>query len=112
MLKINGLSKLVDFFETKTFPIEEKILKTTIQVGPVRYRKCAFLFIDNEGIYLKIKMIFKNYPPVFIPWTSIKENKKSSLYGLQAIQLDFNDVSLPSIKLYETDFAKHAQYLN
>jgi len=35
--KISGISKLVNYFESKTFPNEEEILKTTIQVGIIRY---------------------------------------------------------------------------
>ena len=50
--KISGISKLVNSFESKTFPNQEKILKTTIQVGIIRHRKCALIFIDNEGLYL------------------------------------------------------------
>lgn len=100
---MNGFSKLVDFFETRAFPVEEKVLKTTIQVGSVRYRKCAFIFADEEGLYLKVEMIFKNYPVVFIPWKSIREKRKASLYGRKAIQLEFNESGLPPIKFYETE---------
>ena len=102
--KISGISKLVTCFESKTFPNEEDILKTTIQVGTIRYRRCALIFMDNEGLYLSVKMIFKSYPVIFIPWSSFKETKKERLYGRKAIQLDFRDSTLPSIKIYETDF--------
>jgi hypothetical protein len=102
--KISGISKLLNYFESKTFPKEEDILNTTIQVGTIRYRRCALIFMDNEGLYLSAKMIFKSYPVIFIPWSSIKETKKEKLYGRKAIQLDFKDSTLPSIKIYETDF--------
>jgi hypothetical protein len=102
--KISGMSKLLNCFESKIFPNEEEILKTTIQVGAIRYRRCALIFMDNDGLYLSVKMIFKSYPVVFIPWSSIKETKKERLYGRKAIQLDFRDSTLPSIKIYETDF--------
>lgn len=46
--KISGISKLVNYFESKTFPNEEEI--------------------------------FKSYPVMFIPWSSIKETKKARLY--------------------------------
>jgi len=104
MLKINGFSKLVNYFEVKAFPSGAIVLKTTIQVGFVRYRRCASIFINKEGLYVGIKMIFKNYPVIFIPWMSIKENKKAKLYGRSAIELDFKDSNLPSIKMYESDF--------
>jgi hypothetical protein len=106
MFKINGLSKLVDFFETKTFPTDAKVLKTTIQVGIVRYRQCASICINKEGIYLRVKMIFKSYPIIFVPWSSVKERKDARLYGLKAIQLDFHNPSIPSVKFYQTDFAE------
>lgn len=103
MFKIKAFSKLVNIFEAKPFPLEAKILKTTIQVGVVRYRRCAYLFFTKEGLYLSIKILFKNYPIIFIPWTSIEENRKARLYGRNAIQLNFKE-SLPSIKIYESDF--------
>lgn len=102
--KISGISKLVNYFESKAFPNEKEILKTTLQVGNIRYRKCGFIFMDDEGFYLSIKMIFKKYPVIFIPWSSIIKTKKERLYGRKAIQLDFEDSTLPSIKIYETDF--------
>ena len=111
MLKVNGFSRLAHFFEAKTFPVEAKILKTTIQVGYVRYRRCASIFMNKEGLYLGIKMIFKSYPVIYIPWASIRENKKAKLYGRKAIQLDFKDSSLPSIKIYEADFKEKENYL-
>jgi hypothetical protein len=102
--KISGISKLVNYFESKAFPNEEDILKTTIQIGKIRYRKCGLIFMDTKGLYLSVKMIFKSYPVIFIPWSSIKETIKERLYGRKAIQLDFRDSTLPSIKIYETDF--------
>jgi len=103
MLKINGFSKLTDVFEPKRFPTDETAKKTTIQVGPVRYRQCAFIAVGQDGIYLKIKTIFKNHPTILIPWASIKGHQKSSLYGRKAIQLNFLDDNLPSLRLYAAD---------
>jgi hypothetical protein len=100
---ISGLSRLVDFFETKPFPAEEKVLKSTVQIGSIRYRQCAFIFADKAGLYLRIKTIFKSHPVIFIPWTSIREKRKASLYGRKAIQLEFNESGLPPIKFYETE---------
>ena len=102
--KTSGISKLVTCFERKAFPNEKEILKTTLQVGNIRYRKCGFIVMDNEGLYLSVKMIFKKYPVIFIPWSSIIKTKKERLYGRKAIQLDFEDSTLPSVKIYETDF--------
>jgi len=45
--KNTGISKLVNYFENKTFPNEEEILKTTIQVGTIGYRKCALIFLER-----------------------------------------------------------------
>jgi len=87
--KISGISKLANYFESKIFPNKEEVLKTTIQVGTIRYRKCALKFMNDEGLYLDAKMIFKSYPVVFIPWSSIRETKKERLYGRKAIQMEF-----------------------
>lgn len=104
--KLCGISKLIDYFESKPFPNEKDVLKTTIQVGNVRYRRCGLIFTDNQGLYLSAKMIFKTYPVMFIPWSSIKETKKDKLYGRKAVRLDFKDPTFPSIKIYDTDFGK------
>jgi hypothetical protein len=72
--KISGISKLVNYFESKTFPNEEEILKTTIQVGIERYRKCALIFMDNEGLYVSVKMIFKSYLRYFYSMVVYQRN--------------------------------------
>lgn len=111
MFKLNGISKLIDHFEIKSFPDKKKILKTTIQVGPFRYRECSYLFFSKEGLFLKIKHIFKNHPVILIPWKSIEDYRGATLYGRKAIQLDFNDPSLPSVKLYEADIEDYYHWL-
>ena len=101
--RFKGMAELAAAFEAKSFPNEGKILKTTIKVGSVRYRKCASIFIDEKGIYLGVKYIFKAYPTIFIPWSAIKETKKATLYGLKATQLSFNDSNTPPVIFYERD---------
>lgn len=101
--KTKGFAKIADFFEKKSFPAQGKTIKTSVQVGSIRYRHCASILFDNNGIYIHIKYIFKNFPTTFIPWNSIKETQQAKLYGLRAIRFDFVDQNFPSLFFYEKD---------
>lgn len=104
--KTDGFARIVNSFEQMPFPSNAEVLKTTVQVGSIRYRQCASILFDNSGIFIHIKYVFKNFPTTFIPWNSIKETKKSTLYGLSAIQFDFVNQNLPSMLVYEKDLAQ------
>jgi len=99
--KKNSVQRLADNFPTDNFPIDKSVLKNTVQVGRIRFRRCASFCLDKEGIYLRIRFIFKSYPDIFIPWNFIKEARKSKLYSMKAVQFILSDPSLPSIKIYE-----------
>jgi len=104
--KVKGFADLVRTFEAKKFPDNGKIIKTTIQVGIIRYRQCAFIMMVEDGFYIRIKYVFKSYPTIFVPKSAIKESKKSKLYGRKAVELTFFDSSIPSIRFYETDLKR------
>ena len=99
--KKNAVQKLADNFPTDNFPIDKAVLKNTVQVGRIRYRRCASFCLDKEGIYLRIRFIFKSYPDIFIPWSFIKEARKSKLYSMKAVEFILSNSSLPSQKIYE-----------
>jgi hypothetical protein len=109
--KIKGMAYLVNAFEAKPFPSGGEIRKTTIQVGTIRYRNCASFLIEKNGLYLKVKFIFRNYPAIFIPSTSIKETQPARLYGLSAIKFIFNDPNIPPVIFYEKDLKENNFYL-
>jgi len=102
--KKNSVNILAKKFPTDKFPVEKAVFKTTVQIGKMRYRSCAAIFLNKEGFYLRIRYIFKNYPDIFIPWRFISRTKKSKLYSLKAIKLVLSDTSLPTIKIYEQYF--------
>lgn len=104
--RLKGMAELAAAFEAKPFPNAGKILKTTVKVGSVRYRKCASIFIDEKGFYLGAKYIFRAYPTIFIPWSAVKEVRKERLYGLKATQFSFNDSDTPPVIIYEKDVKK------
>jgi hypothetical protein len=101
--KAKGFEQLVRTFEAKEFPEKGKIIKTTVQVGSVRYRRCASILMVEDGFYIRIKYVFKSYPTIFVPKNAIKESKKSKLYGRKAVGFTFFDSNIPSIRFYETD---------
>ena len=101
--KIKGMATLVAVFKAKPFPNERIIQKTTVKVGSVRYRKCASLFIDEKGLYLSVSYIFKAYPTIFIPWSTIENAGETTLYGMKAMQFRFIDSDTPSVICYKKD---------
>ena len=97
------MSALVNQFQTDKEPHGTEITKTSVQVGAVRYRQCCKLLFNTDGFFLIIKFIFKKYPFIFIPWSSIKECRRSSLFGRKAFELEL-EAKFPSIRIYENDF--------
>ena len=103
LFNVKGFAKIANSFEAKPFPPREKSLRTTVQAGSVRYRQCASILLDNSGIYVEISYVFNQYPTTFIPWQSIQNTRKATLYGANAICFDFADQNIPSLLLYEKD---------
>ena len=108
--KAGGMSALVHQFQTSEEPHGTEIIKTTVQIGAVRYRQCSRLFFNANGFFLLTKFIFKHYPAIFIPWSMVKECRKSNLFGRKAVQLELMDSELPSIRFYENDFKQNQFY--
>ena len=108
--KAGGMSALVNHFQTSEEPHGTEIAKTTVQIGAVRYRQCSKLFFNPDGFFLVIKFIFKRYPAIFIPWSMVKECRRSSLYNRKAVLLELMPEDLPAIRIYENDFKENQFY--
>lgn len=102
-LRHRKMDELVRTFKTDNVSNENLLLKTTIQIGHIRYRHCASITMNHIGFYLQVKFIFKHYPTIFIPWKALAGSKPARLYGRKALELFFVEKNLPSIIFYETD---------
>lgn len=100
--KSGGIARLVDEYRSEEFGAG-KGEKKTVQIGSVRYRKCAFLMPGEAGLGLKIKFVFQDYPAVLVPWASFQGARETTLYGRKAVRLAFEDPTMPSISIYEDD---------
>ena len=99
-----GLAQLIEVFGTAEFPPDTQPRKTTIQVGSIRYRRCAWIYSNQDGIYLRVQYIFKTYPVIFIPRGSVREVRPSTLFGSKALEFVLSgDPDTPSIRFYPVD---------
>jgi hypothetical protein len=77
---LSGWSKLVERYPAVYLPADQTLKHQTVQVGPVRFRRCATVHVASEGLYLRPDVFFRSYPPVLIPWSEIVDVQTSHIY--------------------------------
>jgi len=109
--QVSGLERLV-----RCFPVNASqgtlLERQTVMVGEVRYRSCASVGIQAEGLFLHLHLPLKSYPPVLIPWHEIRQAQPHRLYWMPAVRLQIGDFPGDSITVYESLFAQMRPYLN
>jgi len=71
---------LADRFPAIYLPEDQALKRQTVQVGPVRFRRCTTVHIAPGGLYLRPDMFFRSYQPVLIPWAEIVDVETSHIY--------------------------------
>ncbi len=107
--KASGLTRLIERCPAGRAPAGDKITRETVQIGPVRYRRCADIYFDENGFFLEIKVIFNKYPLIYIPWTMVKAIQTATLYGLPAARLVLGEADLPPLTFYKNVLAPYAE---
>lgn len=101
--KISGLNKLVGYYPTKGCPDGKKLTKQTIQIGAIRYRSCVTIIVNEQGLYMKISVLFSSNE-LFVPWTDIKNPAQTSLYGQKAFKLSLVEAENSKLTVYKELF--------
>ena len=82
--KISGLSKIAGLYSTSRVPRGERLMKQTVQIGAVRYRRCVFIVIDPEGFFFYIRTVIGECPRILIPWDEFSNIEAAEIYRKRA----------------------------
>jgi len=77
---LSGWSKLVDRYPAVHLPEDQALKRQTVQVGPVRFRRCTTVLVASEGLYVRPDVFFRSYRPLLIPWSEIIDVQRSNIY--------------------------------
>ena len=72
--------RLADRYPAAYMPEGQSLRHQTVQVGPVRFRRCTTIHVASEGLYLRPDVFFRSYRPVLIPWSEIFDVRTSNIY--------------------------------
>ena len=86
----------------KRYPASGKLegpayARQTVQIGPVRYRRCVTVHISDRGLYLQPRILLTRYPPVLIPWDEIKRVTDSRIYWARAKRLSIGEPEVGTV---------------
>lgn len=102
--EISGLKLLAERFSIKEAPDGETLAGQTVQIGPVRYRKCVTVIIGTNGLYLKVAPPLSHSSKVLIPWDEIKRTSPATLYGRNASMLSLDHKGEQRLTVYNELF--------
>ncbi len=85
--KLSGLDDLARCYPSADPPPNRALPKQTVQIGPVRFKRCATVGAGAQGLHLQVKHLLSSYPPVLIPWQEIATVEETRLYRQKAMRL-------------------------
>lgn len=107
-----GWNKLTESYAARGQPEGDIYTKQTVQIGAVRYRRCATVYIGPQGLYLSAHVsVLPSYPPLFIPWGEFKRVQETILYWQRAFRLVIGDPQVGTLTLRAELFAVAQPYL-
>ncbi len=98
--RISGWGALAPRYGATIEPEGRKLMRQTVKVGAVRWRRCVTVVLSPQGMYLALDsglrvpvlLAIRKHPPVLIPWSEFKAPRKGRLYlGWQAVQLSIGE---------------------
>jgi hypothetical protein len=78
--QISGLLRLAERYPAPQPPEGRAFTRQTLQIGPVRYRRCVTVQIGPSGLCVWPRPILSNYPAFLIPWDEIKRVQHTWIY--------------------------------
>jgi hypothetical protein len=94
---ISGLSKLADRYKTDLNPANLSLTGQTIQIGMVKFRRCADFQVDESGLFLQIKIPLWKTRKILIPWKDLKHTGYTKIYSEPAVSLIVGENNLATI---------------
>jgi hypothetical protein len=109
--KYSGLTNLAQRYPVTQLPTGAMLIKQTVKVGAVRYRRCVDVSIGEGGLYLGVHPPLLKQGDMLIPWEEIKGAQKTRLYSRKAVRLSIGEPEFGSVALYKALYEQVVPYL-
>lgn len=61
---------------------------------PVRYRRCLFLTVADDGLFISVFFLFRAFsPPLFIPWSAVETLGEKRIWIIDHTVIHLRDFS-------------------
>ena len=97
--QFSGYDRLVKRYPAEGEPEGQAYTKQTVQIGPVRYRRCVTVHISSKGLYLQPHIFMIRYSPVLIPWNEVVRVENAMIYWGQARRLTVGEPEVGTVAM-------------
>jgi hypothetical protein len=102
---MSGWRKLAAVYRAERPPPGRCFLLQGGKIGDVWYRGCLTIYTSPEGLYLSAWPIFRfREPPLFIPWTAIRNRREKQSLWSRLIEFDVDSPSNGTMRLLPSVF--------
>jgi hypothetical protein len=109
--KLSGWDALVERYQAAVPSSGQAYAKQTVQVGPVRYRRCVTVHVGEEGLFLQPRFLLARYPAITIPWHEIVRVEDAMLYWRPAKRLSIGKPEVGTVTVLRSLYALMQSYL-
>lgn len=109
--KASHLDKLAQRYGTTVEPQGLRYTHQTVQIGPVRWRRCVTVVASPQGLYLAISAIFSRFGPLLIPWSELHPLNETIIYWRPAMRLDVGWPPIGQVTLMKDLYTQIQTYL-
>ena len=111
-VRLSGYGRLAKRYLVDREPEGQAYTMQTVQIGPVRYRRCVTVHVSLQGLYLQPRFLWIRYPPVRIPWDEIVQVENTMIYWGRAKRLSVGEPEVGTIAMQMRLFGLIQPYLN
>ena len=86
-VQLSGYDGLAERYPADREPEGPAYAMQTVQIGPVRYRRCVTVHVSDQGLYLQPRFFLARYPAILIPWDQVVRVQPSKIYAWSQARL-------------------------
>lgn len=109
--QLSGYERLVERYPASGEPGGQAYTMQTVQIGPVRYRRCVTVHVSPQGLYLQPRFLLSRYPPIRIPWGEFVRVENAMIYWGRARRLSIGEPEAGTIAVQMDLFQSIQPYL-
>jgi hypothetical protein len=110
--RLSGYYRLVGRYPVGIEPEGPLYTRQTVQIGPVRYRRCVTVYVGPQGLYLQPRVLLIRYLPILIPWDEVVRVENAMIYWRRARRLSVGEPEVGTIAMQMGLFRLIQPYLS